>query len=167
MDVKVKKNLWPKIKANLSLAKGSYAAVGFPGDASKTKQSRGDGHTNIEVAVANEYGTAPGVHPVVPARPFLHQSFEGRKAKPFLEAGSRLLGMIAQGEMSTKIALERLGRMGQSRVQDEILHPSPAFQGNAKSTIAKKRSSQPLRDTDKMLQAVTYKVRMKSGIGAK
>ena len=209
MDIKVKKNLWPKIKANLSLAKGSYAAVGFPGDSSKAKQYRDKGKTNIDIAVSSEFGTAPGgrpaipahpflrqsfegskrrpfldavtrllgmiaefgtapgVRPAIPARPFLRQSFEGSKRRPFLDAGTRLLGMIAVGQMSTKIALERLGTMGASAVKDEITAPSPAFVPNAPFTIRKKKSSHPLIDTGAMRAAVTYKVRMKSGTGSK
>lgn len=165
--VVTKKNLWPAIKANLSLAKGSYAAVGFPGDSAKAKQSRGQGMTNVDVAIANEFGSPPGVKPVVPARPFMRQTFASGKRKKFLDAGTDLLGMISQGKMSTKIALERLGTMGSSAVKDEITSPSPAFVPNAPFTVAKKQSSKPLIDTGAMRAAVTHKVRMKSGIGAK
>jgi len=166
--VVTKKNLWPMIKANLSLAKGSYAAVGFPGDSAKAKQSReGKGMNNIQVAIANEFGSPQGVQPVVPARPFMRQTFSGPKRKKFLDAGAGLLGMVAEGRMSTRIALERLGTMGASAVKDEITSPSPAFVPNAPFTIAKKKSSHPVIDTGAMRAAVTHKVRMKSGIGAK
>lgn len=165
--VTVKSNKWPLIKANLSLAKGSYAAVGFPGDSAKAKQSRGQGMTNVDVAIANEFGSPPGVRPVVPSRPFLRQTFSGTKRRKFLDQGEALLGMIAKGKMSTKIALERLGTMGASAVKDEITSPSPAFVPNAPYTVAKKKSSKPLIDTGAMRAAVTYKVRMKSGTGAK
>lgn len=166
--VVTKKNLWPMIKANLSLAKGSYAAVGFPGDAPKSKQSReGKGMNNIQVALANEFGSPPGVLPRVPARPFMRQTFGSGRRKKFMDAGTGLLGMIAKGEMSTRIALGRLGTMGSSAVKDEITSPSPAFVPNAPFTVAKKKSSHPLIDTGAMRAAVTHKVRMKSGIGAK
>ena len=165
--VVTKKNLWPIIKANLSLAKGSCAAVGFPGDSAKAKQSRGGGMDNIQVALANEFGSPPGASPVVPARPFMRQTFSGTKRKKFMDAGTDLLGMIAKGQMSTRIALGRLGTMGASAVKDEITSPSPAFVPNAPYTVAKKKSSHPLIDTGAMRAAVTHKVRMKSGIGAK
>ena len=166
--VVTKKNLWPIIKANLSLAKGSYAAVGFPGDSAKAKQSRGmGGMNNIDVALANEFGTPPGVRPVVPSRPFVRQTFAGTKRRKFLDAGEKLLGQIAKGQMSTKIALERLGAMGATSIRDEITSPSPAFVPNAPYTIAKKKSAVPLMDEGKMRAAVTHKVRMKSGTGAK
>ena len=165
--VVTKKNLWPIIKANLSLAKGSYAAVGFPGDSAKAKQSHGAKMTNVDVALANEFGTPPGVKPVVSSRPFMRQTFAGTKRRKFLDAGEQLLGQIAKGQMSTKIALERLGAMGATAIKDEITSPSPAFVPNAPYTIAKKKSSHPLIDTGAMRAAVTHKVRMKSGTGAK
>lgn len=166
--VTVKSNKWPKIKANLSLAKGSYAAVGFPGDSSK-KNRAGGGKTNVDIAVANEYGTAPGVKPVVPPRPFMRQTFRSYQGKnrDLKEAGERLLGMISEGKMSTKIALERWGRMGESLLKDEITNPGTPFAPNADFTVRKKKSSTPLIDTGAMRAAVTYKVRMKSGTGAK
>jgi len=165
--VTIKKNLWPLIKANLSLAKGSHAAVGFPGDSDKKARAQGS-KTNVDVAVANEFGSPPGVRPVVPARPFMRQTFgPGMKRRDMLQGGQRLLGMIAEGKMSTRIALERLGTMGASAVKDEITKPGTPFAPNAAFTIAKKKSSHPLIDTGAMRAAVTYKVRMKSGTGAK
>lgn len=161
--VTVKKNLWPLIKANLSLAKGSHAAVGFPGDGDKPNMA-----TQVKKAIANEFGSPPGVRPVVPARPFMRQTFgPGTKRRDMLQGSQRLLGMIAEGKMSTKIALERLGTMGASAVKDEITKPGTAFVPNAVFTVAKKKSSHPLIDTGAMRAGVTYKVRMKSGTGAK
>jgi hypothetical protein len=75
--------------------------------------------------------------------------------------------MISEGKMSTKIALERWGRMGESLLKDEITNPGEPFVPNAPYTIRKKKSSTPLIDTGAMRAAVTYKVRMKSGTGAK
>ena len=178
--VVTKKNLWPIIKANLSLAKGSYAAVGFPGDSAKSKkvhpQSLGEGKsrkkttglTNVDIAIINEFGTPAALDgPGIPSRPFMRQTFGYDRRKKFQDEGAKLLGMIAKGEMSTRIALGRLGTMGSSAVKDEITHPKPPFLPNAPYTVAKKKSSHPLIDTGAMRAAVTHKVRMKSGIGAK
>lgn len=164
--VTVKSNKWPKIRANLSLAKGSYAAVGFPGDSSKKNRADG-GKNNVDVALSNEFGSAPGVKPHIPRRPFMRQSMDGMKRKDLIQAGQRLLGMIAEGKMSTHIALSRLGRMGESYMKDEITNPGTPFAPNADFTVRKKKSSTPLIDTGAMRAAVTYKVRMKSGTGAK
>ena len=89
------------------------------------------------------------------------------KRRDLVQGGQRLLGMISEGKMSTKIALERWGTMGSSAVKDEITSPGTPFAPNAPFTIAKKKSSHPLIDTGAMRAAVTHKVRMKSGIGAK
>jgi len=166
MAVVTKSNKWAIIKANLSLADKSYAAVGFPGEAPSAKESHGNtGMNNIQVAIANEFGSAPGVAPRVPARPFLRQTFSsysGRQDK-FQKMLSDALYAIAGGRLSTKIALERIGLLGSSAVKEEITHGS--FVPNAPFTIAKKKSSKPLIDTGAMRQAVTHKVRMKSGRG--
>ncbi len=162
--VVVKKNLWPAIQANLRLAQRSYAAVGFPGDGGKTNSAHGDsGMTNLQVAVANEFGSAPGVQPVVPARPFVKETVRrgGQSRAPLIVLGKELLGMIAFGKMSTKIALDRWGKMGADEMQATITSSKAWAKPNADFTKAKKRSSTPLIDTGAMRQAVTHKTRMR------
>lgn len=164
VSVDVKKNLWPVIKANLSLARGSFAAVGFPGDSAKSQEMREEGYTNVDIAIVHEFGTPPGVTPRIPSRPFMRQAFgPGQKRRDIQQAGQQLLGMITEGKMSTKIALERLGTMGVAAVKDEITKPGTPFAPNSPATIARKKSSKPLIDTGMLRAAVTYKVRMKGG----
>lgn len=159
----IQNNRWPMIQAQLRLANKSRAAVGFPGEAPSSRASHGNGMTNVQVAIANEVGSAPGVRPVVPSRPFVKQSFAGANKEPFVRNMRKLLTMISQGNMSTKIALERVGRMGQSLVQEEITNGQ--FAPNAEFTKRKKGSSKPLIDTGKMRSSVTYKVRMRGTVG--
>ena len=162
--LEVKKNLWPVIQANLRLANKSHVAVGFPSDDAKAqKVDKAHGNmTNAQVAIANEFGSAPGAKPVVPARPFIGETVKRHKPK-FQETAQKLLGMIAGGEMSTQIALSRMGKEGADKVQETIADSKSWATPNAPFTVAKKRSSTPLIDTSAMRQAVTYKVRMKKG----
>lgn len=160
--VEVKKNLWPVIRANLRLADKSHVAVGFPSESPKSQRrlKAHDGMTNAEVAIANEFGSAPGVRPIVPARPFIGETVRRHRGK-MLELGTDLLGMIAKGQMSTRIALGRMGEDGADKVQDTIVQSPTWAVPNAPFTKAKKRSTTPLIDTGAMRRAVTYKVRMK------
>lgn len=156
--VTVKRNLWPVIQANLRLARKSYAAVGFPGDAPKSNKAHGDsGMTNVQVAVANEFGSAPGV----PARPFVKETVKRAAKGKVKDLGNDLLRMVAKGQMSTKIALDRWGKAGADEMQATIVDSKSWAQKNADYTVAKKRSSTPLIDTGAMRQAVTHKTRMK------
>ena len=161
--VTVKSNKWPRIKANLSLAKNSYVAVGFPSehDGPHLGDTGAGAMTEAQVATANEIGTAPGVKPAVPARPFMKRTMERCDAK-FKAKQRELFSMIALGKMSTKIALERLGNMGASEVKRSFTVEK--FAPNAAYTIAKKGSSRPLIDTGALRQGVTWAVRMKSGV---
>lgn len=163
MAVIVQNNRWPMIQAQLRLANKSRVAVGFPGEAPSSRASHGNGMNNVQVALANEVGSAPGVRPVVPSRPFVKQSFDGAKREPFVRNMKKLLKMISQGDMSTLVALERIGRMGETRVKDEIINGQ--FAPNAPFTVNKKGSSKPLIDSGKMRSSVTYKVRMQGTVG--
>lgn len=159
--VAVKKNLWPVIAANLRLAQKSHAAVGFPGDSPKSNKAHGDtGMTNVQVAVANEFGSGPGVQPVVPARPFIKETVKRASRGKVKDLGNELLKMVAKGEMSTKIALGRWGKAGADEMQATIRDSKSWAALNSDYTKAKKRSSTPLIDSKKMMNAITHKTRM-------
>jgi len=157
--VTVKKNLWPAIRANLRIAAKSHVAVGFPGDSSKATASHGNGMNNIQVALANEFGSAPGVRPVVPARPFVKETMK-RHGAELTDGLQGQLRMIAKGEQTTNRALEGVGKIASDKVKDTIVQSKTWAVPNADFTKAKKRSSTPLIDTGAMRQAVTHKVRM-------
>lgn len=170
-SVTVKKNLWPLILANLSLAKGSSVAVGWPGTAAKTKEQHDgiSGLTNVQVAVANEVGSAPGVLPKVPARPMVRETMR-RYGPKYRETMAKMFQMIAAGKMFTNIALERLGRGVQGDLKQMIREPASTWKpANAPFTIVRKSkknkvSDIPLISSGKLFQSVTWLVTMKSGI---
>ena len=173
-SVTVKKNLWPLILANLSLAKGSSVAVGWPGTATKTKEQHDglSGLTNGQVAVANEIGSAPGVFPKVPARPMIGETMR-RHSPKYRETMAQLFKMIVAGKMPTNMALERLGRGVQGDLKKMIREPASSWKAkNAPMTIALKSkknkvSDIPLVNSGKLFQSVTWLVTMKSGVKSK
>ena len=173
-SVTVKKNLWPLILANLSLAKGSSVAVGWPGTAAKTKDQHDglSGLTNVQVAVANEIGSAPGVLPKVPARPMIGETMR-RHSPKYRETMAQLFKMIVAGKMPTNMALERLGRGVQGDLKKMIREPASSWKAkNAPMTIALKSkknrvSDIPLVNSGKLSQSVTWLVTMKSGVKSK
>ena len=173
-SITVKKNLWPLILANLSLAKGSSVAVGWPGTATKTKEQHDglSGLTNGQVAVANEIGSAPGVFPKVPARPMIGETMR-RHSPKYRETMAQLFKMIVAGKMPTNMALERLGRGVQGDLKKMIREPASSWKAkNAPMTIALKSkknkvSDIPLVNSGKLFQSVTWLVTMKSGVKSK
>ena len=158
--VTVKRDLWRAIKANVRLAAGSYVAVGFPSEKDKPHKGRKgmEGMTNAQVAIANEVGTAPGVEPYRPARPFMQKTVD-REGKNATEALTVLGKQIARGEMRTSTALNRMGKQMAGEIKRSFT--AEKFDRLSKMTIAIKGSEQPLIDTGNLRQSVTWKVRMK------
>ena len=163
MSVQKTKNLWPAIRANLRLAAKASVAMGFPGESPKSKKPHPSEDerpmTNVEVALANEFGSAPGVKPAVPARPFVKTAMD-RHGAELQKGAADQLAMISRGEQTTHRALSDLGKIGADKIQATIVDSKSWAVPNAPYTVAKKRSSTPLIDTGAMRQAVTYKVRM-------
>lgn len=135
--------------------------MGFPGESPKSKAPHnGTSKTNVQVALDNEFGTAPGVRPSVPARPFVKTAMD-RHGRELTEGARDQLQMISKGQQTTHRALSGLGKIGADKIQDTITDAKSWAVPNSDFTKAKKKSSTPLIDTGAMRQAVTYKVRMR------
>lgn len=126
-----------------------HVAVGFPAEVSAAYQ---DGTTVTDVALFNEFGTER-----IPERPFLRTAADATVEKRTRMTGE-LLTMITTGKMTLSQALSRMGVYMVSVIQKSItdLRTPP----NAPSTIARKKSSNPLIDTGQMRQSVTFKKHM-------
>ena len=164
MEIVVKKDNWAKIRANLSLAKKSYVAVGWPSGKPKTNALHDpiSGATNVEVAIYNEMGTAPGADHPRPARPMVAESVKRNKAQIKALQVSGMKG-ITEGTMSCKLALEHIGRFMQGEIIESIRMPAGGWKAeNATRTIAAKKSDTPLVDGGKLSQSVSWDVRMRS-----
>lgn len=141
---------WKKFKDALKQLEGMKVGVGFQeGDKNKDDESL------AYIAAINEYGTS-----TIPARPFLHQSFEQNQDK-FQYVCGRALQMVASGG-DVDSALNLIGAEAVGIVQKQIVNGD--FAPNAPSTIRKKKSDKPLIDTGEMRQAIHY-VKRKTGGG--
>lgn len=162
LQVVEKSNAWKAIKDTLLAAKKSYVAVGWPGEANKTKAAHDiSGMSNVQVATINEIGSAPGVKPVVPARPMVKETMRRIEA-PAKKLTAEMLKQVTSGKMSVQVALGRIGRYAQGELIQSIRMPAGGWKAkNAPRTIAAKKSETPLVNTGKLSQSVSYTVRMK------
>lgn len=163
LQVHTVSNAWAKIRQELLEAKKSHVAVGWPSESPKTRESHDSilGMTNVQVATANEVGSAPGVKPKVPARPMVAETMR-RIELPATKLTADLLKMVTENKMTAKVALGRIGRYAQGEVKQSIRMPAGGWKApNATMTKAKKGSDVPLVDTGKLFQSVTYAVRMR------
>lgn len=164
MDIVVKKDNWAKIRANLSLTKKSYVAVGWPSEKAKSKAIHDpiSGMTNVQVATANEVGSGPGVKPEIPARPMVAETVKRTRAA-VKELQKKALAGISSGELGAKIALEQIGRYFQGELEISIRMPAGGWKAaNTTRTKAQKGSDVPLVDSGKLFGSVTWVVRMRS-----
>ena len=103
--------------------------------------------TLAEVGYYQEYGTQD-----IPARPWLSEGI--KRADP-----AKLLKQIAVDVVEGKraqVALDRAGLVAVGAIQEGFT--AIAWEPNAASTIKAKGSSQPLIDTGRLRQSVSYKI---------
>lgn len=105
-----------------------------------------------QIAAVNEFGSRDG-H--VPERSFMRSTMDEER----VELGrnlAKVVAAIASGRMTESRALNLIGMDAQRRIQRKIvaLREPP----NAPSTIARKGSSNPLVDTGRLTQSITYAV---------
>lgn len=133
-------------------------AIGFPrGKASSIQYP--DGTPLIDVAVYNNYGTFNNdgsVH--IPPRPFMDvgglQAINQTK-----QMRLTLWKKVRSGEISAEDAAQIIGSKAAAIMKNTIRDFSDP--PNAPSTIAKKKSSNPLVDTGLLMQSATWDVRKK------
>lgn len=141
--VKSSKDLQNRMVAAARKAKNKRVKVGFPAGKDSADE---EGVSAIFKATVNNYGLG------VPLRPFMAIAFaqNSDKYKKFL--GKE----ISKDPDNIDTTLDKIGAMGKGDVQKSIIDlKSPP---NAKWTISKKGSSNPLVDTGHMIQSVTWDV---------
>lgn len=112
----------------------------------------------VILAATNEFGTdraGAGRNITIPERSFIRSTMlENRSLfQKFIKAG---IIQIMNGEITSTLFLNRLGLLVQSKIQQKI--NSGPFEPNAPSTIARKKSAQPLIDTGRLRQSITYRL---------
>lgn len=125
--------------------------VGVPEGAGSYAAEDGKPELTIAtIAAVNEFGTRDGS---IPARPFLRPAIEEGTPK-FVRLAEIDLPDILLGRQPMSRLLNRMGNLAVGMVQQKItdLKTPP----NAKSTIAKKGSDNPLIDTGALRQSINY-----------
>lgn len=132
----------------------SYVKVGVLGNGPKSKP-RGEGPTNVELAIWHEYGTRSA-----PERSFLRSTMRANAMKyaSFLGANIHL---VFQKRATLPHLLNTLGAKAAADVKDTIRQGIPP--PNSPETIRRKGSSKPLIDTGQLVNAITWIVERVKG----
>lgn len=144
------KNALKKILKECEKVRGIECAVGFPQD--KVEPPKSGEPSVIDIAIWNNYGTSTNT----PARNFMGLA-EQEIRKNFKRDSEEVSELIVKGELDIEKFLNLEGEKAKAAIQEAItdLKEPP----NAPSTIKRKHSDNPLIDTGKMRQSVTYSVR--------
>jgi hypothetical protein len=108
--------------------------------------------TIAEIAAYNEYGV-PDMK--IPSRPFIRHWTEDN-AEEIKRTVDKIYDKVESGKWTAEEAIKRLGEFGASGIKAYIRDGD--FQGNAETTIRRKKSSKPLIDTGTMRNSVGYEV---------
>jgi hypothetical protein len=107
----------------------------------------------VELAAIHEFGSpAAGI----PERSFLRAPLRGDN-RTISALMKKLAKAVVDGRLTHKKALEILGQAGVSEV-NKYVRQGANLKPLKPATIARKKSSRPLIDTGRMLQAVSYEV---------
>lgn len=141
---------WDRITAELRSLSGKKVRVGVLSSAG----DHPDGDITIaEVAAFNEFGTRH-----IPARPFVSTAFDENLSKYERQLARDVRKATGQGGfMTAETVANRLGLRMQSDIQRKIV--SLREPPNAPATIRKKGSSNPLIDTGRMRQSISFEVK--------
>lgn len=119
-----------------------------------------DGTNHVVVASANEYGAEidhPDGHTIViPERSFLRSTMDEKRSR-FTRLLTKFMGEVIDGDMSVRDALEGLGLDAAAQVDRKIVQLDDP--PNAKSTIERKESSNPLIDSGHLRQSIIHRVK--------
>lgn len=106
----------------------------------------------IDVAVANEFGTAK-----IPSRPFMRKSYD-ENITQYNRLFKRAYNNIIDGKSTVKTSLGKIGLFAENKTKKRLR--SGPWTPNAPSTIAKKKSSRPLIDTGQLVNSIVSKTVM-------
>lgn len=147
----VKYNLDPLHQFVKSAGNNNVVRVGIFGEKSSRKKGA---ITNAEVGAINEYGSFTRG---IPARSFLRMPIHNKSQEILKEASAGVAELFAAGKHM--VALKRLGIACENAIQRAFASRGfGTWKPNAPSTIARKKSSQPLIDTSQLRRAITSKV---------
>lgn len=192
MSVKLSKNvgvntkLWDQLVARLPEVANARVRVGVLADKGGQETQPGSDITMIELAAIHEFGTTIqlgersnlktkrtiGATTIrIPERSFIRSTFERAEVVKGIMAVARrgARELLVNGPLradAIERALGRLGLYAATQIRDTIrkrLTTGPEDQANAPSTIAKKKSTLPLVDTGRLINAVSWIVTKVAG----
>ena len=146
---------WSRILANLIELDDLAVTVGI--HAAEGEEEDESGTTIAEYAAYNEFGTEH-----IPERPWMRSNADENEAK-YNGLIDGAIDKVLQGA-SPRAALAAVGVEVRNDLIDSI-HDEDKYEPLADSTIARKRSSKPLRDTGAMQRAITVSVRPYASVG--
>lgn len=130
------------------LERNSGVYVGVPSGAGQYE----DGASLAVIGAVQEFGSADGR---IPERSFLRVPLRSNRDL-FAKIFRNQIPLVVSGELTMRQFMEQLGARGVGVSQEAI--SAGIAPPNAPSTIAQKGSSQPLVDTGRLRQSITYVV---------
>ena len=115
----------------------------------------------VIIAATHEFGTehaGKNRDITIPERSYLRSAIDNNRDK-ITEFISKGMDKVLEGKLDHETFLNQVGVFVQGLIQERILSNIPP--PNAPSTIKRKGSDRTLIDTGRLLQSITFKVKMK------
>lgn len=148
-----------KILKDMSKLDSSFVTIGVntkegeqvhPGNISDGRGNDASNTTVAEVAFYNEFGTAR-----IPQRSFIRSTVDEKRIS-FESLRNDLLNKIIVGRMSVTKGLTALGFRIQQEIRNKII--TMKTPPNKPSTVKAKGFNNPLIDSERLLNSITFKV---------
>ena len=141
----------------------SDVLVGITEEANSRERQKG-GIGNAALLYIHTNGS-PVRH--IPARPVIEPAIKAEGNREIIAEQLKLAGkaILDKNANAAESHLRRAGKIGANVSKRWFTDPRNNWAPNAPSTIARKKSDQPLIDTGALRQAITFVVRIVRGIG--
>lgn len=133
----------PHVKVGILLAKGG----------GKTREG---GITMVELAAIHEFGS-PKAN--IPQRSFIRSAFQD--PTELQKISTRVVKALIDGKVDLSEALDIIGSWGATQVRNNVTQGDGIAPPLKPETVQKKGSSRPLIDTGRMINSVTWEVRVR------
>ena len=139
------------VRAFKGVKRNKVVTVGVHGGSEPYKRGGGQPATIPQIATFQEYGTKH-----IPSRSFIRSTFDEKKEE-WVKLVTRLETSVSRGAISQDVLYNLLGIKIQSDIQTKIerLKTPP----NSPLTIKLKGSANPLIDTGRMKNSITYEIK--------
>lgn len=155
MSLKVSKEVWEALGAQLKGMRGAHVKVGVLASKGGNARVEGADITKIELAAIHEFGS-PAAN--IPERSFIRATLEIYRAE-LVAFQSKLAKAIVLQRITPAQALKMLGEWAVAKIRARITEGDGIPPPLKPRTIARKGSSRPLVDTTRnLLGAISYEV---------